>query len=68
MRCDLKRSIVICLNLAILQELMVHSTNVLTYGFSMNDKKDSFLRLIVFTIVKITGTDKEIQHQFANTS
>jgi hypothetical protein len=25
------------------------------------DKKDGFLRLIVFTIVKITSTDKEIQ-------
>ncbi len=40
---------------------MVHSTNVLMYGLSTNDqKKDGFLRLIVFTIVKITSTDKEI--------
>jgi hypothetical protein len=40
---------------------MVHSTNVLTYGLSTNNqKKDDFLRLIVFTIVKITSTDKEI--------
>jgi hypothetical protein len=40
---------------------MVHSTNVLTHGLSTNDqKKDSFLRCIVFTIVKITSTDKEI--------
>ena len=40
---------------------MIHSTNVLTYGCSTNDqKKDGFLRLIVFTIVKITSTDKEI--------
>ncbi len=39
---------------------MVHSTNVLTYGISTNDKKDGFLRLIVFTIVKITSTNKEI--------
>jgi hypothetical protein len=46
----------------ILQEFVVHSTNVLTYGLSMNDrKKDGFLRLIVFTIVvKITSTNKEI--------
>ena len=39
---------------------MVQSTKVLTYGLSMNDKKNGFLRLIVFTIVKITSTDKEI--------
>jgi hypothetical protein len=40
---------------------MVHSTTILTYGLSTNDrKKDGFLRLIVFTIVKITSTDKEI--------
>ncbi len=39
---------------------MVHSTNVLTYGLDTNDKKRRFLRLIVFTIVKITSTDKEI--------
>jgi hypothetical protein len=40
---------------------MVHSTNVLTYGLSKNNKKiDGFLRLIVFTIVKIMSTDKEI--------
>jgi hypothetical protein len=40
---------------------MVHSTNVPTYGLSTNDqKKDGFLRLIVFTIVKITSTNKEI--------
>ncbi len=40
---------------------MVHSTNVLRYGLSTKDqKKDGFLRLIVFTIVKITSTDKEI--------
>jgi hypothetical protein len=41
---------------------MVHSTTVLTYGLSMNDqKKDGFLRLMVFTIVKITSTYKEIR-------
>jgi hypothetical protein len=40
---------------------MVHSTNVLTYGLSSNNKKkDGFLRLIVFTTVKIMSTDKEI--------
>jgi hypothetical protein len=40
---------------------MVHFTNVLMYELSTNDqKKDSFLRLIVFTIVKITSTNKEI--------
>ncbi len=39
---------------------MVHSTFVHTYGLSMNDKKDGFLRLIIFTIVKITSTDKEM--------
>ncbi len=45
----------------ILRQLMVHSTNILTFGLSMNDwKKDGFLRLIVFTIVKITSTNKEI--------
>jgi hypothetical protein len=38
---------------------MVHSTNVLTFGLSTNNKKDSFLRLIVFTIVKVTSTNKE---------
>ncbi len=60
-RCDLQRSIIICLHLAILRELMVHSTNVLTYGLSTNDQiKDGFQRLIVFTIVKITSTNKEI--------
>jgi hypothetical protein len=36
---DLQRSIVIRLNLAILQELIVHSTNVLTYGLNMNNRK-----------------------------
>jgi hypothetical protein len=42
---------------------MVHSTNVLMFGLSTNNKKkDGFLRLIVFTIVKITSTDKEIYH------
>jgi hypothetical protein len=42
---------------------MVHSTNVLTYGLSTNDrKKDGFLRLIVFTIVKIMSTGKEIEY------
>jgi hypothetical protein len=42
--------------------LMVHFTNVLTYGLSMNNrKKDGFPRLTVFTIVKITSTDKEIR-------
>jgi hypothetical protein len=60
MRRDLQRSIVIRLNLAILQELMVHSTKVHTYGLSTNNKKNGFLRLIVLTIVKITSTDKEI--------
>jgi hypothetical protein len=41
---------------------MVHSTYVLTFGLSTNDqKKDGFLRLIVFTIVKIISTDKEIR-------
>jgi hypothetical protein len=40
---------------------MVHSTNVRTFGLSMNNKKkDGFLRLVVFTIVKIMSTDKEI--------
>ncbi len=39
MRCDLQRSIVIRLNLGILQELMVHSTNVHTYGVSTKDRK-----------------------------
>ena len=38
-RRDLQRSIIIHLNLAILQELVVHSTNVLMYGLSMNDQK-----------------------------
>ncbi len=60
-RRDLQRSIVIPLNLAILQEFILHSTNILTYGLSTKDKKkDGFPRLIVFTIVKITSTDKEI--------
>ncbi len=45
----------------ILQGLMVHSTNLLTYGLSTNNwKKEGLLRLIVFTIVKITSTNKEI--------
>ncbi len=65
-RRDLQRSIVICLNLAILQELVVHSTNILTYGLSTNDrKKDGFLRLKVFTIVKIMSTDKEVRSVYA---
>jgi hypothetical protein len=39
---------------------MLHSTYVLMYGLSMIDqKKDGFLRLIVFTIVKIASTNKE---------
>jgi hypothetical protein len=39
---------------------MVHPTKVLTFGLSTNDKKECFLRLIVFTIGKITSTIKEI--------
>jgi hypothetical protein len=38
-RRDLQRSIIIHLNLAILQELVVHSTNILTYRLSTNDQK-----------------------------
>ncbi len=38
---------------------MVHSTNVLMYGLSTNAKKK---RLIVFTIVKNTSTNKEIPY------
>jgi hypothetical protein len=41
---------------------MAHSTYVLRYGISANDKKDGFQRLIVFKIVKITSTDKEISN------
>jgi hypothetical protein len=38
-RCDLQRSIVIRLDLAILRELMVHTTNILMIVLSMKDQK-----------------------------
>ncbi len=54
-RRDLQRSIVIHLNLEILRELRVHSTYILTYGLSTNNKKRRFLEAHSFM-----STDKEI--------
>ncbi len=61
-RCDLQRSIVIRLNLAIYCESWWYTlqTYLRMDSVQMIKKKDCFLRLIVFTIVKITSTNKEI--------
>jgi hypothetical protein len=45
---------------------MVHSTYILTTQYKQL-KKDGFLRLIVFTIVKIMSTDKEISRKKVRT-
>ncbi len=59
---DLQRSIVIRLNLAIYCESWWYTLQMYLGMDSIwtIEKKDGFLRLIVFTIVKITSTDKEI--------
>ncbi len=61
-RHDLQRSIIICLNLAIYCESWWYTlqTYLCMDSVRMIEKKDGFLRLIVFTIVKIMSTDKEI--------
>ncbi len=60
-RRDLQRSIVICLNLAIYCESWWYTLQTYLCMDSVRTiKKDGFLKLIVFTIVKITSTDKEI--------
>ncbi len=60
-RRDSQRSIVICLNLGIYCKSWWYTLQTyLRMGSVQTIKKDSFLRLIVFTIVKITSTDKEI--------
>ncbi len=60
-RRDLQMSIVICLNLAIYCESWWYTLQTYLCMDSVQTiKKDGFPRLIVFTIVKITSTDKEI--------
>ncbi len=61
-RRDLQRSIVVCLNLAIYCESWWYTLQMYLCMDSVQtiETKDGFLRLIVFTIVIITGTIKEI--------
>ncbi len=61
-RRDLQRSIVICLNLGIYCKSWWYTLQMYLRMDSVQtiEKKDGFLRLIVFTVVKITSTNKEI--------
>ncbi len=61
-RRDLQRSIVICLHLAIYCKSWWYTLQryLRMDSVQMIENKDGFLRLIVFTIVKITSTNKEI--------
>ncbi len=68
MRHDLKRFIVICLNLVIYCKSWWYILQTyLCMDLIRIIKKDGFLRLIVFRIVKIMSTDKKIaKHGLSN--